>query len=41
MDSNIFLKINPCLLTGEVEVEKQERKIKKYILVPALPFILK
>ena len=38
---NIFLRINPYLLIDKVKVEKWKRKIKRHILAPALPSILK
>ena len=41
VDFDIFLRINPRLLTSEVEVEEQERKIKKYTLAPTLLSILR
>jgi hypothetical protein len=41
VDSNILLRIDPRLLTGEVKIEEQKRKIKRYILASALLFILK
>ena len=41
IDSNILLRINPYLLTGKVEVEERERKIKRYVLAPALPSVLR
>jgi hypothetical protein len=41
VDSNILLRINPCLLTGEVKVKGRERKIKRYILAPTLLSVLR
>ena len=41
IDPNILLRINSCLLIGKVEVKKQKRKIKRYILAPALLSIIK
>lgn len=39
VDSDILLRIDPRLLTGEVEVEERERKIKRHAPAPALPSV--
>jgi hypothetical protein len=41
IDSNILLRINPCLLIGKVEVEERERKIKRYAPAPTLLSVLR